>query len=227
MLPKSFSILVPAGGRSSRFGADKLSADLAGTSVIARAIALFAARPDVAELIVATGRRAELEPLVAAIPKLANKLRWCPAGDCRAATVRHGVEAAAGEWIAVHDAARPLTPADCVDRVFAAALADGAAAPALPVKLTIKQAVGPLPARVIRTLPRHELFEMQTPQAMRRADLLDAYARLRLPLDEVTDDVQLLELAGRPVTLVAGDERNIKITTPGDLALALQMLRRP
>jgi 2-C-methyl-D-erythritol 4-phosphate cytidylyltransferase len=225
MARERFSVIFPAGGGSTRFGADKLSADLAGVTVIARAVALFAERPDVSELIVATLRRAELVPLLAAVPGAEGKLRWCPAGDCRAATVRHGVEAVTGDWVAVHDAARPLTPADCIDRVFAAALVDGAAAPALPVKLTIKQAVGPLPARVIRTLPRHELFEMQTPQAMRRADLLEAYASVRLPLDQITDDVQLLELAGRPITLVEGDDRNLKITTLADLELALQLLR--
>ncbi|HEX8341465.1 MAG TPA: 2-C-methyl-D-erythritol 4-phosphate cytidylyltransferase [Tepidisphaeraceae bacterium] len=214
-----FSVIFPAGGASRRFGSDKLSADLAGLPVIARAIASFAARDDVLELIVATDRRAELEPLVSLVATGA-KLRWCRGGASRAATVRRGVEAATGRWVAVHDAARPATPADVIDRVFAAAISQGAAAPALPVKLTIKQAIGPLPAQVLRTLPRDELFEMQTPQAMRRIDLLNAYDRVDLPLDRVTDDVQLLELAGVAVLLVAGDERNLKITTPADLIAA-------
>jgi 2-C-methyl-D-erythritol 4-phosphate cytidylyltransferase len=61
---------------------------------------------------------------------------------------------------------------------------------------------------------------MQTPQIMRRADLLAAYESCPLPLDEVTDDTQLLELAGREVWLVDGEERNLKITTATDLRLA-------
>jgi 2-C-methyl-D-erythritol 4-phosphate cytidylyltransferase len=65
---------------------------------------------------------------------------------------------------------------------------------------------------------------MQTPQAMRRAALLDAFARCPIPLDQVTDDVQLLELAGHEVWLVAGEERNLKITTPTDLKLAEMLL---
>ena len=96
----------------------------------------------------------------------------------------------------------------------------GAAVPALPVSLTIKEATGPLPSRVRRTVPRHELWAMQTPQVMRRADLTDAFARCPVPLEQVTDDVQLLELLGREVWLIPGDERNVKITTPVDLEIA-------
>ena len=61
---------------------------------------------------------------------------------------------------------------------------------------------------------------MQTPQIARRADLLDAFERCPIPLDQVTDDVQLLELQGKEVWLVPGEERNLKITTQWDLKLA-------
>jgi 2-C-methyl-D-erythritol 4-phosphate cytidylyltransferase len=88
------------------------------------------------------------------------------------------------------------------------------------VHLTIKQADGPLPARVQRTIPRHTLWAMQTPQIMRRADLLAAFSSCPIPLEQVTDDVQLLELAGQEVWLVAGEERNLKITTPMDMQVA-------
>jgi 2-C-methyl-D-erythritol 4-phosphate cytidylyltransferase len=77
---------------------------------------------------------------------------------------------------------------------------------------------------VQRTLPRHTLWAMQTPQVMRRADLLAAYDVCPLPLEQVTDDAQLLELAGREVWLVEGEERNLKITTQADLRLAELLL---
>ena len=96
----------------------------------------------------------------------------------------------------------------------------------MPVSLTIKQADGPLPARVQRTLPRASLWAMQTPQVMRRADLLRAFETCPLPLEQVTDDVQLLELAGQPVWLVEGDERNLKVTTRMDLRVAEMVLGR-
>jgi len=107
-----------------------------------------------------------------------------------------------------------------IDRTFDSAKRYGAAVPALPVCLTVKQGTGPLPAPVERTLPRHTLWAMQTPQVMRRADLLNAFDRCPLPLDQVTDDVQLLELCGQEVWLIPGEERNLKITTPSDMHLA-------
>ena len=223
--PPRFSIILPAGGNSSRFGSDKLTATLGGVPVITRTVSLFAGRDDVGEIIIATNRRAELEPFCKIGESGQRKaIRWAPAGGCRAETVLRGVELASGDWIAIHDAARPLTPAACIDRVFAAALEHGAAAPALPVKLTIKQAAGPLPALAVRTLARQALCEMQTPQAMCRADLLAAYQRCALPLAEVTDDAQLLEQIGLPVMLVMGDERNIKLTTAADLQAAELLL---
>lgn len=112
-----------------------------------------------------------------------------------------------------------------IDRTFSQAQIHGAVAAASPVHLTIKQATGPLPAPVRQTLPRHELWAMQTPQVMRRSDLLAAFEACPLPLDQVTDDVQLLELAGKPVWLVAGEERNLKITTPMDLEIAGALLQ--
>jgi 2-C-methyl-D-erythritol 4-phosphate cytidylyltransferase len=146
----------------------------------------------------------------------------CKGGACRAESVMRALQEIPKsiEWVAIHDAARPLVSQQLIDRTFAAAIEHGAAAPALPVSLTIKQAHGPLPARVQRTVARHELWAMQTPQIARRADLLEAFENCPLPLDQVTDDVQLLELQGKEVWLVPGEERNLKITTALDLKIA-------
>src|SRR5207244_1382072 len=129
--------------------------------------------------------------------------------------------------VAVHDAARPLVDQELIDRTLAAAVEHGAAGPALPVSLTIKEAAGPLPAAVQRTIPRLHLWAMQTPQIMRRNDLIDAFEKCPLPLDQITDDLHLLELAGIQPWLVTGDERNLKITTAADLQLAEMYLRQP
>jgi 2-C-methyl-D-erythritol 4-phosphate cytidylyltransferase len=93
------------------------------------------------------------------------------------------------------------------------------------VNVTIKQATSPLPAVVERTVPRTSLWAMQTPQVTLRPDLLRAYEANSLPLEQITDDVQLLELAQIPVMLVPGDESNLKITTPLDLRIAHELLR--
>jgi 2-C-methyl-D-erythritol 4-phosphate cytidylyltransferase len=124
------------------------------------------------------------------------------------------------EWVAVHDGARPLVSQGLIDRVVGAAKRYGAAVPAVAVAVTVKEALGGLPARVVRTVPRAGLWGMQTPQVMRRRDLVEAFERCSVPLDQVTDDAQLLELAGREVWLVEGEERNLKITTRMDLRVA-------
>lgn len=216
-----FSVIIPAAGVSARFGANKLTADLVGVPVIVRAVHAFLDREDVAEIVLATRDRSTLEAL---FPNRLSKLRWTDGGRTRAQTVQIAAKSSTSEWLAVHDAARPLVSQVLIDRVFAAAIQTGAAAPAMPVSLTIKEAAGPLPAPIRRTVPRDRLWAMQTPQTMRRDDLLRAYAICPIPLEQVTDDVQLLELIGLPVTLVAGEESNLKITTPIDLKIAAMWL---
>jgi len=211
----SLAVILPAAGRSTRFGgSDKLRTLMAGKTVLARTVAAFVDRPDVAAVILVSreGGPTYTHP----------KLRVVAGGASRAESVRNGLLAvdASVEWVAVHDAARPLASRDLIDRTFAAARQHGAAAPALPVTATVKQATGPLPAVVERTVPRDGLWAMQTPQVMRRAELVEAYERCPVPLETVTDDVQLLELAGRPVWLVPGDEANLKVTTQLDLRVA-------
>jgi len=220
-----FAVIVPAAGSSSRFGSpqNKLLQPLHDRPVLAWTLSRFASRDDVREIIVACNDaeavRACAETLEIAVR---GKVRVCSGGTCRADSVRMGLLASSDwiEWVAVHDAARPLASPALIDRTFAAAVKYGAAAAALPAHLTIKQATGPLPAKVQWTLPRQQLWAMQTPQAMRRRDLRDAYAACSISLSDVTDDVQLLELAGMDVWLVQGEEKNLKITTPLDLQIA-------
>ncbi len=219
-----FAVLLPAAGLSTRFGASKskLLADLAGKPVLAWTLDAFAYRSDVLQIVIATFDPGAVQECVNSLKLAArSKVTFCPGGTCRAGSV--GVAATNVspeiEWIAVHDAARPLISQALIDRTFAAAVEHGAAAAALPVHLTIKIATGS-PPMVQRTVPRRDLWAMQTPQVMRRADFLDAFAKCPIPLTDVTDDIQFLELAGKPVWLVEGEDRNIKITVPQDLHIA-------
>jgi 2-C-methyl-D-erythritol 4-phosphate cytidylyltransferase len=217
----SIAVLIPAGGSSVRFGANKLLAILRGKSVLHRSIEAFIDRPDVERVIVATtATRVEV-----AHPKL----HVCAGGANRAESVRRALDAvpASTEFVAIHDAARPLVSQELISRVIDAARTNGAAGPAMAVSLTIKRAATSLPATVEATVPRANLWAMQTPQVMRRADLARAFDSCPIPLDQVTDDLQLLELIGLPATLVSGEERNLKLTTPLDLRLAEMLLQSP
>jgi 2-C-methyl-D-erythritol 4-phosphate cytidylyltransferase len=224
-----FAIILPAAGRSIRFGGSrgKLLELLAGEPVLRHSVRAFLCRQDVGQIIIAAPAE-ERAALSSAIGEETtdSRVRFCAGGENRAQSVRNALRQVSADlkWVAVHDAARPLVSQEIIERTFAAAEAHGAAVPAMPVALTIKQATGPLPARVERTVPRQTLWAMQTPQAMRRDDLLAAFASCPLSLDQVTDDVQLLELAGKEVWLVAGEEQNLKITTPIDLQIAEMIL---
>jgi len=222
----TFAVILPAAGRSARFGAsrNKLLEKLNGRPVIAYAVDAFLAREDVAAIVIPTGDPQSLAGVLGA--PLDKRIAFCAGGSTRAHSVRNALGAvdSAIEWVAVHDAARPLITQELIDRTLEAARQHGAAVPAVPVHLTVKQAAGPLPAAVQRTIPRNTLWAMQTPQIMRRQALVQAFAACPVPLEAITDDVQLLELAGQEVWLVEGQQRNIKITTAMDLRVAEIML---
>ncbi len=125
------------------------------------------------------------------------------------------------DFVAVHDAARPCLANEWIDRVFDAAEKFGAAILAIPVNSTLKR-VGQ--NRTIQeTVSREQLWEAQTPQVFRRQLLLDAYARRGR--EPATDDAQLVERLGQPVSVVEGSPINLKITTRDDLRLAAHALK--
>ncbi|MGN6725444.1 MAG: IspD/TarI family cytidylyltransferase, partial [Tepidisphaeraceae bacterium] len=209
----SVAVILPAAGRSVRYGRDKLAETIAGRSVYARSAGAFLDRlgRDVACVVFVLPPGADprtvlppdlLERVEEALTESASdakrqEILFAHGGASRAESVLNGVRAVPAEipFVAVHDAARPLVSATLIERTFAHAIEHGSAIPALPVKLTIKQAQGPLPAKVQQTLPRASLWELQTPQVVRRQDLLSAYAACQVPLEQVTDDAQVLETA--------------------------------
>ncbi len=126
------------------------------------------------------------------------------------------------EYVLVHDAARPLVRKEDVEAVIDAGLKFGAACLATPVKMTIKQA--DQSCMVIQTLPRDSLFEIQTPQVLKKELLIAGFEKAEKQNLTVSDDVSLAELIGHPVKLVMGSYENIKVTTPEDLLLAENVL---
>ena len=213
-LPSVTAIIVAAGA-SRRMGFDKLSYRLPdGRTVLETSCALFAAHPAVDELVlVAGGNRPQCEAIAAACPKPCTVVQG---GATRADSVRSGLAAAKGQLVAIHDAARPFAGEEIITAALQAAAESGAAAPAVPVKDTIK--VADQDGKVVATPDRATLYAVQTPQCFDRALYLQALETVSgEKASLVTDDCSLFELAGLPVTLTAGDYANLKITTKEDL----------
>ena len=208
------AILVAAGA-SRRMGYDKLSVRLpGGQTVLEASLAAFAAHPAVDQIVLVAG--ANLPACRALAARCAKPCTAVPGGETRADSVRAGLWEAEGELVAIHDAARPFVSAAVITAALTEAAAGGAAAPAVPVKDTIKVAAPD--GRVIRTPDRTQLYAVQTPQCFSRALYLQALEAVQGEAAHlVTDDASLFELAGLPVRLTRGEYANLKITTQEDL----------
>lgn len=200
---------------------DKLFALLGGRPVLARVLDAFQKCARVDRIIVVVSR----ENLKQAEQLVAGK-SWPKVSDVIAGGERRQDSVAAGlakltdcEWVVIHDGARPLVTPGLIERGLDAARESGAAVAAIPVKDTIKLAGAD--GFVLGTPPRVNLWQVQTPQVFRYDILAAAYRNLD---SEVTDDAALVEKAGNRVKLYPGDERNLKITTRVDLALAEALL---
>jgi len=152
-----------------------------------------------------------------------------PGGAERQHSVRSGLEALVAArpdlaWVLVHDAARPLVTPEVIERTLAAARETGAAVPGVPVKDTIKTVDDG--GRVLETPERGRLRAVQTPQAFRADLLLRAHRQAEADGFLGTDDAVLVERLGVPVRVAEGDPRNVKVTTPDDLALVRVLSER-
>jgi 2-C-methyl-D-erythritol 4-phosphate cytidylyltransferase len=147
-----------------------------------------------------------------------------PGGKHRSQSVRAALDAADGDPVIVHDAARPLLTGQIVQAALDELALHGcdAVIAAAPVTDTIKQAQD---GAVLRTLERSSLWAVQTPQVFRRAALVRALSAPDDVLAAATDDAWLVERAGGTVRVVASPAGNLKITTPGDLQVAELALR--
>jgi len=214
------SVIIPAAGASRRFGSrsSKVFERLKDRPVFIRSIELFVNRDDVVQvqLVVAEQDLEMVRTRYAANIGFMG-VGLVKGGPTRTDSVRNALAGVAQEadYICVHDAVRPCVSPLWIDAVFAAAQKVGSAILACPLHGTLKR-VGQ-DERIAETLRREGLWEAQTPQVFRKEVLLAAYEKAG---GEATDDAALVEAIGQPVAVVRGDPRNVKITTPSDLALA-------
>lgn len=227
-----FAVIIPAAGKSSRFSLQKRKkpfVELKGRAVWLRTAEHFTNRDDVVQTLVVLAPD-DLEWFKEKFaPNLAfMNVEIVTGGAERADSVRNALARVRPEadFVAVHDAARPLIVQDWIDRVFQAAEKTGAAILATPVTSTLKR--GRSDGTIDQTVSRAGLWAAQTPQVFRRQLLLDAYSRQGTLVP--TDEAQLVEQLGHPVALVEGSPLNFKITSNDDFRLAevaLDALPRP
>ncbi len=212
------AVIVAAGNASRMGGIDKIMADLGGIPVIARTVAAFQECDAIREIVIVT--REDRIPVVTEACLGYDKVRAVVAGGKdRPASVEQGLNALSSKvtLAAIQDGARPFATWQMIDRVVRAAHTYGAAAPAIPVKDTIKVVSGGV---VSSTPERKSLQAVQTPQVFDYDLLRAALKKAREDGAEITDDCSAVERLGMSVKIVEGDERNIKITTPMDLKIA-------
>ena len=216
------AVIVAAGNASRMGGIDKVMAELNGEPMIARTVRTFQTCEAIKEIVIVTR-----EDLIMPIMKLCadfDKVKAVVVGGAnRAESVMMGLAALSDKvkLAAVQDGARPLITHEVIDRTVRAAHSYGAAAPAIPVKDTIKVVNGGV---VASTPDRKTLQAVQTPQVFDLDVLKGALKKAFEDKAEITDDCSAVERMGMSVKIVEGDERNIKVTTPLDLAIAKLLL---
>ena len=221
------SAVVAAAGSSSRMGGEnKLLAPVEGVPVLVRTLLALENARLVDEIVVAT-REEDLLP-VADLCKaygIQKPLKIVRGGASRAESVLAAAlecrEDAA--YIAVHDGARPLAEPELIDRVIEYCYKTNAAAPAVPVKDTIRVVRD---GRVVETPARDTLFAVQTPQVFDAQLLRAALQAAARDGAAVTDDCSAVERLGKEIYLTEGSWENIKITTPEDLLTAAAIIQK-
>ena len=212
------AVIVAAGTASRMGGIDKVMAPIGGEPMIVRTVRAFQNCDAIKQIVIVT-RQDLIVPISDLCHEFDKVQSVMVGGKSRQESVEIGLQALPGDMklVAVQDGARPLFTDAVIDRTVRAAHTYGAAAPAIPVKDTIKTVKGGI---VTSTPNRSALRAVQTPQVFDVDLLKGALKKAKDEGAEVTDDCSAVELMGMSVKIVEGDERNIKVTTPLDLKIA-------
>lgn len=222
-------LLLPAAGVGRRMGSDrnKLLMPLLGKPILAWTLEAAAASPSIQwiGIICQPLDMPDIEKIISQV-KIRVPVTFVSGGDTRQASVFNGVRSLPvnANHVLIHDGARCLATPKLFERCAKAALTTQGFITAVPVKDTIKQVND---QRVITHTPdRAQLWAAQTPQGFEVDVLRACHKRGDEENWQVTDDAALLEKCGVPVTVVEGEETNLKVTTPMDLAIAQLILQQ-
>ncbi len=219
--------IILAAGKSTRMGGgvDKAFLSLGNKPVVAWSLLAFERCPEIDRIVLVV--RKEQQLAAKAVVKMfgISKLDKIVAGGVRRQdSVLAGLGACDLDTrvVVVHDGARPLVTSDVVAEVVKAAKRNEAVAVGRPVTDTLKRCAKGL--AVTETVPRDRIWAVQTPQAFQMRTLRNAYKKLQ-PKTDVSDDCQVVELAGGSVKIVESFKPNFKVTTPDYLQLVSALLK--
>ena len=222
----SFSAVVAAAGCSTRMdGTDKLFADLEGLPVLVRTLNVLASVEPICEIVLVVS-----EKNIPRVRDLLEKysfsklIKVIEGGETRQASVCAGVIAANGNFVVIHDGARPFVSSDLIKSLLNETQELDAVIPAIPVVDTIKRVDDR--GMVRETIDRTGVFQVQTPQVFRKDTWLKAYKYILTNNQIVTDDASMLESAGFPVKVLPGSRLNIKITVPDDIKMGRMIINK-
>ncbi len=223
-----FYALIPAAGNGTRMG-DAISAeeskvliDLHSGNSILEKVIQSVVDSQVCKGIIIACRKSDKKNIELILSKTAPGLDNAViiGGDSRQESVYLALTALEhrADFVLIHDGARPFCPPHKIREVAVTALETGAATLGLPIKFSIKEI--DQNNSVKRTVPRQNIWEVQTPQVFKYDLILSAHQQADAENFQATDDCELVERQGINVTMIPGDEKNIKITTAFDLELA-------
>ncbi len=200
---------------------------LGGKPILAQTIAVFDACPVVDEIFVIAPQDEMAKVQTDIVEKYHYKkvLKVVQGGRRRQQSVWNGLRAIKSDcsWVVVHDGVRPLINPQLIEVGMLEARQTGAAIVAVPARDTVKRLA---PGGKLQTLPREEIWLAQTPQIFEFSLLCQAHQKANQDKFTGTDDASLVERLGHPVSLISGDYRNIKITTPEDLTIAETLIKK-
>ncbi|HEY8257407.1 MAG TPA: 2-C-methyl-D-erythritol 4-phosphate cytidylyltransferase [Gemmatimonadales bacterium] len=223
-MPRDVGVVVVAAGEGTRLQGPvaKQYQPIAGVPMVLRAVRPFLSHPDVGRVVLVLPSPDAAAPPAFLEDLLGHRLVVASGGATRSDSVAAGLRALddSSAVVLIHDGARPFVERNVIDAVIAHARRGESAIAAVPLTDTLKESAIADQSRIERTVPRERLWRAQTPQGFPRPVIAAAYARAADEARPGTDDAELVERTGVVVRLVPDSSRNLKITTPEDLALA-------
>ncbi|MFH0942683.1 MAG: 2-C-methyl-D-erythritol 4-phosphate cytidylyltransferase [Candidatus Beckwithbacteria bacterium] len=211
------SAIITAAGNCTRFGREKLFSLIKGEPVFIKTVKQFLKVKAVDEviLVVRQDNRKKFEKW---LKKLKIKARLVVGGKERYDSAANGVRAARGEYVLIHDGARPLVTTKLINRVIQAVLKHKAVMAGVETTTCVK-VINPKTMEVIKCLERQRSWLGQTPQAFKREVILKAYEAVRQGKITGMDDCELVRKLGIKVMMIEGEWTNKKVTLPTDLEI--------